>query len=993
MSKKILSFFCALIVGGQLSVAQAELLPLTVNWSYSGSAAAYILYKDGLQVCSSSDPVAEQMTCNVFIEDVPMIFTLTAVDTDGIESPQSAPYTLNPPVQDSYGNYIPQPSITVDVSAGEAPLAVSFDASGSIDVLGSINSYEWSFGDGSTGTGQFINHSFTAPGSYLVTLTVVDNQAASAEATVTITVNDPGVVTLAPNVAPVALITATPIPNLTSRIGFDAYSSSDTDGTIAAFSWDFGDGDTAAGEYVEHEFLVVGDYTVVLTIVDDEGASAQDQMIISVVEPPIANTPPVAAVSASTTQHRLHFDWEYTVSPDLAGFNLYQNGIPICNVPDATARQADCLAFVDSGIVEFWLTSYDVNGVETAPSEIFIFDSSAILPVAVTGDAPFSVHFSSGGTFDVDGTIVSYEWGFGDGTIATGSTVEHTFDLPGTYTVTLTVTDDAGDSAQATTEITVTGIINLPPTVTGGAFTTDENKSITASLSAFDPEGEQLSFILTENGSLGTATITNTTSGLFTYVPKTGVSGSDTFTFKVNDGLQDSALAQVAITIVNVNSVPVAQPVSVSTSEDTSVIGQLNGSDSDSDPLTYTIITAPVNGTVALSDATSPQFTYSPNADFNGTDSFTYLVNDGVVNSAPATVSITISPVNDVPIAADDFATTDEDTSVSIDVLANDSDIDGDPLTVVAVTTGGNGTVSLSGSTIIYTPSADFYGIDTFSYAIGDGHGGISAPATVTITVRPVNDFPVVQAVSVTVVSGAMTVIDVLQTASDIDGDTLAISSVTASANAVALIVNGSIEYTANPGFWGDDTLAYTISDGKGAETSGVVTVTVEQPMSQITFSWDFDPAVSVKGFNFYRNGTKICGTQDTAIREFSCTAPVVEGHQSFAITAIDSAGIESTLSNLIQYGVVATQTVEPPPAPVPEPEQLVTYSWTYTGDATTLLGFRLYMNGTAICDTSDPGARSLNCKIPLTSDTKIFTVTSIDKDGVESAFSNSIQY
>jgi hypothetical protein len=171
-----------------------------------------------------------------------------------------------------------------------------------------------------------------------------------------------------------------------------------------------------------------------------------------------------------------------------------------------------------------------------------------------------------------------------------------------------------------------------------------------------------------------------------------------------------------------------------------------------------------------------------------------------------------------------------------------------------------------------------------------------------------VNDVPVTQALSTTAVSGAMAVIDVLQVAVDPDGDSLTVSSVIASVNATALIANGKIEYTANSGFWGEDTLTYTISDGNGGEASGVVGIIVEQPA--------------------------------------------------------------------------------PPPA-----TELVTYFWDYPGDTRGLARFRLYMNGLAICETKNARALSLSCTVPTTTGPRIFAVTSVDKNGVESAFSNSIQY
>ncbi len=182
---------------------------------------------------------------------------------------------------------------------------------------------------------------------------------------------------------------------------------------------------------------------------------------------------------------------------------------------------------------------------------------------------------------------------------------------------------------------------------------------------------------------------------------------------------------------------PVATPDSYTTENTTLTVNAATGvlandSDPDGDPITAALVTNPTNGMVTLN--TDGSFTYTPNANFSGPDSFTYMASDGVLSSAPATVSITVlSP----PDAQDDSATLDARTSANINVLANDSDPDGDTLTVQSITQPSNGTSTLnSDNTVTYTPNSDFTGSDGFTYTISDGKGG-TATATVHLTVNP----------------------------------------------------------------------------------------------------------------------------------------------------------------------------------------------------------------------------------------------------------------
>src|SRR5207248_7676750 len=174
-------------------------------------------------------------------------------------------------------------------------------------------------------------------------------------------------------------------------------------------------------------------------------------------------------------------------------------------------------------------------------------------------------------------------------------------------------------------------------------------------------------------------------NGSFTYTPNANFNGSDSFTYFANDGITNSTTAAtVSITVTPVNDAPTADAKSVTTAEDTAKTVTLTGSDIDGDPLTFAIVSGPTHGTLgSIGSVTctgttpnncSANVTYTPAPNFNGSDSFTYKVNDGTVDSVGATVSITVTPVNDAPTANAQSVTTGEDQAKTISLSGTDPD-------------------------------------------------------------------------------------------------------------------------------------------------------------------------------------------------------------------------------------------------------------------------------------------------------------------------------
>ncbi len=261
-------------------------------------------------------------------------------------------------------------------------------------------------------------------------------------------------------------------------------------------------------------------------------------------------------------------------------------------------------------------------------------------------------------------------------------------------------------------------------------------------LQATDVDGDTLTFSLITAMPSSEGTVSVQGNGGFSFTPAANFNGQTSFTFKANDGTVDSNTATVTIDITPVNDPPVAQDGAGSVPEDGVLSGLLpidtNTGDVDGDALTFSLVAPMPSSEGIVTMAVNGSFSFVPAPDFNGQTSFTFKANDGNLDSNTATFVITVTPVNDAPVANDDTATTLQGTALDIEVLGNDTDADGDTLAVVSLLLiGTDGSVSVNpDGTVRYTPSATFTGTDTFQYSVFDGTTG-SNTATVTVTVLP----------------------------------------------------------------------------------------------------------------------------------------------------------------------------------------------------------------------------------------------------------------
>ncbi|EPO6951216.1 tandem-95 repeat protein, partial [Vibrio harveyi] len=419
-------------------------------------------------------------------------------------------------------------------------------------------------------------------------------------------------------------------------------------------------------------------------------------------------------------------------------------------------------------------------------------------------------------------------------------------DFNGEATVTYVVTDGALTD-EATVTVTVNPI-NDAPVAVNDTVTTDEDTAVTIDVLAndSDPENDTLTItaasVPTEQGTVAIV------DGKLVFTPAENFNGDATISYTISDGqLTDDAT--VAVTVNPVNDAPVAVDDTVTTDEDTAVTIDVlaNDSDPENDQLTITNASVPAEqGTVTIVDG---KLVFTPAENFNGDATISYTISDGQLTD-DATVAVTVNPVNDAPVAVDDTVTTDEDTAVTIDVLANDSDPENDTLTITAASVPAEqGTVAIVDGKLVFTPAENFNGDATISYTISDGQ--LTDDATVAVTVNLVNDAPVAVNDAVSTDEDTAVTIDVLANDSDPENDTLTITaaSVPAEQGTVA-IVDGKLVFTPAENFNGDATISYTVSDGELTDDA-TVAVTVnpvnDAPVAvNDTVATDEDTAVTI---------------------------------------------------------------------------------------------------------------------------------------------------
>ncbi|WP_444436209.1 retention module-containing protein [Pseudomonas sp. A6] len=630
--------------------------------------------------------------------------------------------------------------------------------------------------------------------------TVTDEHGATGSSTLTLTItgtNDAPVANADQALTPINVA----LPSI-DVLGNDSDVDGDTLSVTKAVLADSSQGSVSINpdgtlNFVPAENLS-GSVVIHYEISDSHGASASSSLTVQVG----GNTPPQGADgSASLDEDSSHSFSAADFAFNDADAGQHLQAVRIDSLPGAGSLTFDGVAVVpgqviaaadlgkltftpdanDSGApyASFGFSVQDSAGAFDSASHTFtldvtpVDDPSVLLPnVASMDEDDGSV---TGNVLDndsdVDNTlsVSSYSVAGFSGNIAagTGTTIVGVGSIvikaDGSYSFTpdanyhgavpqITYTTNTG--ASSTLDITVNSVNDLPVAENANK-TTLEDTPVSGQVVASDVDGDVLTYTLKPSSGPANGTLVlDAATGHYTYTPNPNYNGDDSFTVVVSDGHNGTAESTVTLTVTAVNDVPVTSDDSKTTAEDTAVSGQVVASDVDGDALTYTLKSGdePKHGTLVL-DAATGHYTYTPNPNYNGPDSFVVTIDDGHNGTAESTVSLSVTPVNDAPVAANDSKTTGENSVLSDQVPAAsdiDSPVNPNGYALVSGLGAGNGILTFNANgSYVFNPGSDFDSLApgesrqvSFTYTAKDSEGATSAPATVTITVTGANDAP-----------------------------------------------------------------------------------------------------------------------------------------------------------------------------------------------------------------------------------------------------------
>jgi len=575
-----------------------------------------------------------------------------------------------------------------------------------------------------------------------------------------------------------------------------------------------------------------------------------------------------------TTTHPALFSVTPSIAPD--GTLSWQSAANAFGTAEVTVVLHDNGGTAGDGVdtsapQSFLITVLPVNDAPSAPADAYVVQENT--PFAIT--APGILANDS----DADGDVITARLVSAPthGTLVLNSDGSFLYTpLTGYYgpdSFTYVAADAVSESLPVAVSLTVFHVNQAPVGTADVFFGTEDQQLAVAAPGVLsndaDTDGDPLIVRLTQPPVRGSLKLNS--DGSFLYIPAPNDFGTLSFSYVINDGFIDSTPVAVTIHLAAVNDAPTAQADRYTTAEDSAVNAATfatsllaNDFDPDGDPLTVQQVLDPLHGTLILS--TNGQFTYTPAPNYFGEDTFSYSVSDGQLTSAPAFVTIAVTPVNDPPSTAADSFTLNEDTTLSIalpGLLANDSDPEGSPLTAIRVAGPARGTLILNADgSFTWTPPANFNGTDSFTYRASDGLL-TSAITTVTLNVLPVNDSPVASDEAYTTSFNTPITVaapGLLLNDRDVDGDPLTALLATPPAHGVlTLNPDGSFNWTPAVGFSGSDSFQYQASDGITLSAAATVTITVTPPV--LTPKFFVVDATGLRNFQYTADGTSITST------------------------------------------------------------------------------------------------------------------------------------
>lgn len=607
------------------------------------------------------------------------------------------------------------------VQSGNAPLTVNFNGTGSTAVR-PITSYAWDFGNGETATGPTAFTTYTTPGTYQARLTVTDADGDQDVQIRTITVNVP------PNVPPSAAIGASSTGGQAPlTVNFDGTGSSDPDGSVASYFWDFGNNRTATTPTASATYTQPGTYVVTLTVTDNRGATGTTTREIVVTGAP--NVPPNAVIRtvsvAGTIPLTVNLSGGNSNDPD---GTIASYAWDLGNGQTGTGAAIQAI-YTEAGTYTVTLTVTDDRGATaTQTLDIEVSEDSNIAPGAdfvadpVTGTAPLQVSFDGSASADVDGTIASYAWNFGNGQNATGVIPPTaTYSFPGTYVATLTVTDNKGAIGTASQTITVLPPPNQSPTANLTATPTTGSAPQLVQLSSagsVDPDGAITGY--SWNFGNGTTSTSPNPSAIY------NTAGVFTVQLTVTDNQGATSVRSQTITVNPANVAPVPVISSSTFNGPAPLVVNFNGagsSDPDGSIVNYAWNFG--NGQTATGPLASATFA-------QGSYQVRLTVTDNRGTSRNTTVTIVAGTTNVRPTAVISALPTSGPAPLVVQ-LGSAGSTDPDGSIVSYAWSSGNGQTATGTATQFVYPVAGNY---TVTLTVTDNRGA-TRTATETIVVDP----------------------------------------------------------------------------------------------------------------------------------------------------------------------------------------------------------------------------------------------------------------